>query len=115
MLDYFGLDKKEIIFHQDKDPKHTSNDACQWFKNHSIEILQQSAQSPDLNPIKHLWQHLKQQCATYETEPSSMHELWDRIEAEWDKIPAQVYTDLVESMPRHVAAVLKAKGGYTKY
>jgi hypothetical protein len=44
-----------------------------------------------------------------------MLELWERVEAEWDKIPPQVYMDLIESMPRRIAAVLKAKGGYTKY
>ena len=44
-----------------------------------------------------------------------MHQLWERVEVEWDKIPAQVCIDLVESMPSRIAAVLKAKGGYTKY
>ena len=32
-----------------------------------------------------------------------------------DKIGAEVCQNLIESMPRRVAAVLKAKGGYTKY
>ena len=44
-----------------------------------------------------------------------MIELWERVEAEWNKILQQVCMDLVENMPRRIAAVLKAKGGYTKY
>ena len=44
-----------------------------------------------------------------------MLELWERVEAEWDKIPAEVCQNLIESMPRRVEAVLKAKGGHTKY
>lgn len=114
-LEHFGLERNDIIFQQDNDPKHTSKAATQWFKNHNIKVLQWPAQSPDLNPIEHLWWHLKQQLAAYETEPVSMHQLWERVEEEWDKIPPQVCFNLVESMPRRIAAVLKAKGGYTKY
>ena len=44
-----------------------------------------------------------------------MHELWVRIEAEWEKIPKQVCLGLIESMPRRISAVLEAKCGYTKY
>ena len=32
-----------------------------------------------------------------------------------DKIPASVCQDLIESMPRRVEAVLRAKVGHTKY
>jgi hypothetical protein len=37
-----------------------------------------------------------------------MHELWERVEAEWETIPAQVCVELVESMPLRIAAVLEA-------
>jgi hypothetical protein len=46
---------------------------------------------------------------------SRVVELWWRVEAEWEEVPAQMCIDLIKSMPRRVAAVLKAKGGYTKY
>jgi hypothetical protein len=42
-------------------------------------------------------------------------ELWERVQAEWDKIEPNVCQNLIESMPRRVAAVVKAKGGDTKY
>ena len=42
-------------------------------------------------------------------------ELGERVEEEWGATPASVCRDLVESMPRRVAAVIRAKGGYTKY
>ena len=84
-------------------------------RNNNVEVLQWPAQSPDLNPIEHLWHYLKQQLATYETDPTSMHELWERVEVEWEKIPANVCNDLICSMPMRIAALLKAKGYYTKY
>jgi hypothetical protein len=73
------------------------------------------AQSPDLNPIEHLWGHLKRRLAEYEVEPKGILELWERVQEEWEKIPAEVCQNLIESMPRWMEAVIKAKGGYTKY
>ena len=44
-----------------------------------------------------------------------MHELWERIEVEWDKITSEQCLILIESIPRCVVAVIKAKGGNTKF
>jgi hypothetical protein len=114
-LEYYHLDRDDIVFQQDNDSKHTSAAARKWIEDHGIEVLEWPAQSPDLNPIEHLWEHLKRQLAAYENEPAGIHELWERVEVEWNKIPALVCIDLIESMPRRVAAVLKAKGGHTNY
>jgi RNAse (barnase) inhibitor barstar len=114
-LEYHGLEMDKIIFQQDNDSKHTSHIARQWFENKGIEVLDWPSQSPDLNPIEHLWHHLKRQVAAYSTEARNIDELWERVQTEWEKIPVQVCVDLIESMPRRVAAVLKARGGYTKY
>ena len=73
------------------------------------------AQSADLNPIEHLWCHLKKRLGEYEFPPKGMEELCERVEKEWDDIPASVCQGLIESLPRRISAVLKAKGGYTKY
>jgi transposase len=114
-LRYYKLEPEDIVFQHDNDPKHTSRKATEWLKMKEIEVLDWPPQSPDLNPIEHLWQHLKGRLSTYESEPSSISELWCRVESEWNKIPVQVCTELIESMPRRVDAVLKARGGHTKY
>ena len=112
MLD---LEEGERIFQQDNDPKHTSKRAEKWFEDSGIIVMAWPAQSPDLNPIEHLWEHLKRVLKGYPEAPKGVHELWDRVVAEWGEISAETCQKLIESMPRRVAAVIKAKGGHTKY
>lgn len=114
-LKFYRKNPKNVIFQQDNDPKHKSKKAMELLKKQPFELMEWPAQSPDLNPIEHLWSHFKNKLGEFETPPASIHELWTRMEAEWEKITPSVCQNLIESMPRRVTAVIKAKGGHTKY
>ena len=85
-----------------------------WYEDRGIELLLWPAQSADNAPIEHLWGHVKNRLKEYDHPSSGILELWERVEKEWNKIQPEVVQNLIESMPRRVvAAVVKAKGGYT--
>jgi transposase len=109
------LGRHGFIWQQDNDKKHVSQMAKDWFEDHNVTLLDWPSQSPDLNPIEHLWENLKRRLNNYPTFPTSIYELQQRIEVEWKRTPVEDCSDLVASMPDRIRAVLRAKGGSTKY
>ena len=114
-LEYYGLNPPNTIFQQDNDPKHTCRMVKNWLEKQEFRTMVWPAQSPDLNPIEHLWGCLKRRLTEHENPSNGIYELWERVQVKWDRILVEECQKLIESMPRRVQAVLKAKGGYIKY
>ncbi len=72
-------------------------------------------QSPDLNPIEQLWDVVKREILIMDVQPTDLQQLCDAIMSIWTKISEEYFQHLVESMPRRIKAVLKAKGDPTRY
>lgn len=114
-LEYYGYRPVDFIFQHDNDPKHVAKVTQAYLEDEGIEVLPWPAQSADLNPIEHVWNFLKVRIGLREKRPTSIHDLWAIVQEEWEKIPLEYLHRLYEAMPSRVQAVLKAKGGYTKY
>jgi len=78
-------------------------------------VLKWPPQSPDLNPIEHLWDVVERELRTLDVHPTNLHQLQDAIQSIWANISKECFQHLVESMPHRIKAVLKAKGGQTQY
>ncbi|XP_011270661.1 hypothetical protein CAOG_08983 [Capsaspora owczarzaki ATCC 30864] len=104
-----------LIFMQDNAPCHKRKDVMKWFKNQNLTLLEWPANSPDLNPIEHAWNMVKN--AVYkQREITNQDMLWERFQEVYHKVlTVEVCTSLISSMPRRIKAVLDAQGGYTKY
>ena len=89
LLEYHGLNPPNIIFQQNNDPKHTSKKVKEWLEEQECRTMVWPAQSPDLNPIEHLWGLLKRRLAEHEHLSRGIYKLWERIQVEWDKILAE--------------------------
>ncbi|GBL77614.1 Transposable element Tc1 transposase [Araneus ventricosus] len=53
-----GIGNK-FVFYQDNDPKHTALNVRLWCLYNCPQNLKTPPQSPDLNPIKHIWRELE--------------------------------------------------------
>jgi|APFre7841882793_1041355.scaffolds.fasta_scaffold10376_2 transposase len=112
MSDLFGT--QPPIFQHDNDPKHKSAFTRRWLEERGIQVMWWPAQSPDLNPIEHLWAELELRVRRNH-KPTTVETLWQAIQYEWINMPAEVTQKLVQSMPKRIEQVIASKGGATDY
>ena len=105
------------IWLQDNDPKHTSNIVKEFFAEQRelgiCYLLDWPSWSPDLNPIENLWHHVD--VIAKARTCNNKEDLFRELEKAWESISVDYLRKLVDSMPARIQAVIKAKGGNTKY
>ena len=70
--------------------------------------------SPDLNPIKHLWHVMKHEVADQHS--TTIKSLKTAIKIVWtQKMVSEYCCNQVDITPLRMAAVMKNRGGLTKY
>ncbi len=105
-----GLD---YVFMHDNAPCHRANIVQDWFSQHDVTVSSWPAQSPDLNPIENLWDHMKRE--QKKTPSTSKDSLWKNLQDIWNNIPSSTIDNLISSMPLRIEEVIRAQEYHTKY
>jgi hypothetical protein len=107
---------KGYLFQDDNASIHTAKDVKQWILKNKIKILPDwPSQSPDLNPIEHLWSELERRIRNRSENIKNLRKLETALQEEWDKISKNQLMNYIESMPRRIEAVIENNGWPTKY
>jgi transposase len=72
------------------------------------------SQSPDLNPLEHLWEILERRLRQRFPPPSTKQQMMDALVEERCRTSPVEFQTLLESMPRRIEPVL-ARGDPTPY
>jgi len=106
---------KDYFFQEDNAPCHTAKTTRKFIEEKQIRRLPWPASSPDLNPIEHLWDEVERRIRARKPAPSNLRQLNTYVQEAWKEIPAEIYCNLIESMPRRCKAVIETNGAPTKY
>lgn len=104
---------EDFYLYQDNDPKHKAWRCRMWLLHNCPHVLETPPQSPDLNVIEHLWQHIKTRI--HKRNFSNKMELKQILMDEWNKIEPSYCEKLVRSIPQRLADVIQNDGYPTKY
>lgn len=102
------------LMHDNARP-HTSRVAMQFLEENNIHVLPWPAQSPDLNPIEHMWDMVQRRLFRMGIPRESPSILFSALREAWHAVPQDDVDRLILSMQRRCQAVLNNSGGQTHY
>ncbi|GFT30860.1 transposable element tcb2 transposase [Trichonephila clavipes] len=106
-------------FQQDNATPHTSRIATEWLQENSSEYRRFCWQpkSPDMNIIEHIWKAIQRAVQKRFSPLFTPIDFLTALQDSWCvcQLPPALLLTLIESTPRHVAALLRARGGPTRY
>ena len=105
----------EVVMQEDNASWHKAGVVRKFLEKQNVKYLSWPPQSPDLTPIENLWKQIKGRIGYMEERLKNVQDMEQALREVWLQItPASLLT-LNRSMPRRLDAVIKNKGGSTKY
>lgn len=108
-----NINRRLTLFQQDNARCHTARVCTTYLQQQRVNVLPWPAKSPDLSPIEHLWDLLDRRVRR--RSPSTLPQLENFLQQEWNAIPQIEIQRLIQSMRRRCMAVRDANGGHTRY
>ncbi|GFU34690.1 transposable element Tcb2 transposase [Trichonephila clavipes] len=105
----------DFIFMDDNAPCHQAVLIDDFLEMENIQRMSWLANSPDLNPIEHVWNMIGRQIAALSHPPSSVTELKRALQEAWNRFSPQLIHHLIASMANHWTACLAVRGDHTPY
>lgn len=100
---------------EDNAPWHKAKLVRDFLKGQKVKLLSWPPQSPDLTPIENLWKQIKGRIGHQAVRPRNVGQMEEALREVWPQITKESLLHLNASMPRWLDAVIKNKGGATKY
>ncbi|GFV39455.1 DDE_3 domain-containing protein [Trichonephila clavipes] len=112
---FWGAMGAEFLFMDDKARPHSANIVDECLQSENVTRMDWPAQSPDLNPIEHVWNMLGRRIATRHPPPTCLSELWRALLDEWCNTSLDQIDNVILSMSGRCKACIASSGRHTPY
>lgn len=99
---------------QDNAPCHAARGTVAMLRANNVRVIDWPPNSPDLNPIEHMWDELKRRMRQLPPQ-QTLAQLRRAAVQTWDAIPQNFIHRYIVSMRSRCLAVIRANGGNTMY
>jgi hypothetical protein len=105
----------QFVFMHDNARPHIAGIVRDYLEETNITTMVWPARSPDLNPIEPVWDMLGRRLRASDPRPNSLAEARNRLVEIWENLDQNDIRAEIESMQRRCQAVIRARGGNTRY
>lgn len=105
----------DFLLMQDNARPHTARCVTEYLDQVQIPTMNWPACSPDMNPIEHVWDMLGRRLRSRIPAVRNLEEARTALMEIWENLPQEMIDNVIRSMVRRMVAVIRARGGNTRY
>jgi len=94
---------------------HKARCVSDFFNVVGIRTMAWPACSPDIDPIEHAWDMLSRRLKSITSAVQNSEQVAAALVEIWDNLPKDMIDNVIRSMRRRMTAVIRARGGHTRY